>query len=236
LGVILIPSSNQVVEQGVVPDRPDMTYSWAHDGTSVRFGLTIDDQSKPLVNGTIGTDNLVRDPDGNVIGRIVSGPNGQTLVADLSALDGAAAKLRGDVTASTSAAKEEPKLCPDPTAEPMTTTSPNSIAYQEYVSKLPCGLAIRVGGVNFDGCDPETGKLLEAKANIDFMFDANGKLYGWVDPANDPELQMRSQAEAAALAGRLVVWHAQTEKGYQALSQLADDLNLANLTVIFDPN
>jgi hypothetical protein len=118
----------------------------------------------------------------------------------------------------------------------MTTTSANSIAYQEYVSKLPYGLAIRVGGVNFDGCNPQTGDLLEAKAKIDNLFDANDQLYGWVKPKNNPELQMIDQAEAAELAGRLVVWHAQTQKGYRALSVIANRLNLPNLSVVYDPN
>lgn len=135
------------------------------------------------------------------------------MVTDVCALDGAAADLRGGDRFSISAASdnEEPKLCPDPTPEPKTASSANSIAYQEYVSGLPYGLAIQVGGVNFDGCDPKTGNLLEAKANIGFMFDANDFLYDWVNPANNPRFQMAEQAKMARLAGRLVVWHAQTQ-------------------------
>ena len=160
------------------------------------------------------------------------------MVVDVGALDSAASQLRGGDRFSISAASaaDEPKLCPDPTPEPKTTTSANSIAYQEYVSGLAYGLAINVGGVNFDGCDPKTGNLLEAKANIDFMFDANDILFGWVNSASNPRIQMEAQAEAATFAGRLVVWHAQTAKGYLALSKIAAKLELANLSVVFDPN
>jgi len=142
----------------------------------------------------------------------------------------------GEPEAEPAADDTEPKLCPDPTPEPKTTTSANSIAYQEYVTGLPYGLAIDVGGVKFDGCDDATGILLEAKANIDFMFDKNDELYEWVEPENDPELQMIDQAEKALAAGRLVVWHAQTEKGYRALTLIANGLPFGNLSVVFDPN
>ncbi len=88
----------------------------------------------------------------------------------------------------------------------------------------------------FDGCDPETGDLLEAKADIDFMFNENDELYGWIDPQKNPEVQMQRQSDAAAAAGRLVVWHAQTQKGYRGLSQIVRRLSFGSLSVVFDPN
>ena len=91
---------------------------------------------------------------------------------------------------------------------------------------MPYGWAIVLGIVRFDGCDPPTGFLLEAKANIDFMFDENDELYWWIKPENNPAIQMRRQAEAALAAGRVVVWHAQTEKGYRGLKTIADGLPL----------
>ncbi|MFZ1962801.1 MAG: Tox-REase-5 domain-containing protein [Roseiarcus sp.] len=104
-----------------------------------------------------------------------------------------------------------------PPGEPETTKSVNSIAYQEYVSGLPYGWAIVLGTVRFDGCDPRTGILLEAKANIDFMFDSNDELYSWIYPENNPAIQMEAQARTAAAVARSVVWHAQTEKDYRGL-------------------
>jgi hypothetical protein len=129
-----------------------------------------------------------------------------------------------------------PRLCPRPTTEPKTTTSANSIAYQEYVSKLPYGWAINVGGVNFDGCDPPTGNLLEGKADIDLLFDDEGRLKEWINKKKNPRFQMERQATAAEAVGRLVIWHAQTEKGYRGLKNIADKLEFTNLYVVYDPN
>ena len=53
------------------------------------------------------------------------------------------------------------------------------------------------------------------------MFDENDELYGWIKPENNPAIQMRSQADAALAAGRSVVWHAQTEKGYRGLKKIS---------------
>jgi hypothetical protein len=114
--------------------------------------------------------------------------------------------------------------------------SENSILYQEYVSGLPYGLAVRLGGVRFDGCDPATGTMLEAKANIDHLFDQNDILQGWVYANKNPAIQMRRQALAALADKRDVVWHAQTQKGFRALSHIRDDLPFTNLSVVYDPN
>ena len=71
------------------------------------------------------------------------------------------------------------------------------------------------------------------------MFDKNDELYGWIKPENNPANQMQRQAETAFATGRLVVWHAQTEKGYRGLSKIRDSLQLPErlvMTVVYDPN
>jgi hypothetical protein len=236
---IFIPSDNPIVEEGPVPGRPDMTYRWAHDEASVTFSALVDGQSRIFAAGVRAGD-VFRAQDGKIVARIVFGLGPRaTLVTAVDALDRALADLRsadGEPAASPTNEDHEPRLCPDPTPEAKTTKSANSIAYQEYVSKLPYGLAVRLGDVRYDGCDPPTGDMLEAKADIDFMFDKNDNLYYWVDPKNDPAIQMRRQAEAARVAGRIVVWHAQTEKGYRGLKKIADELGEPNLFVVYDPN
>jgi len=50
---------------------------------------------------------------------------------------------------------------------------------------------------------------------------------------------MLDQAEAAFAAGRLVVWHAQTAKGYRGLTKIRDHLELPArlaVTIRYDPN
>jgi hypothetical protein len=239
---IFVPSDNRLVEEGQFPGRTDAAYRWARDetATAVTIKVLADGQWRTLAVGGAGLNSFVYDRAGHAVARVVSGPDGrQTLVATVSALDRAVADLRGkdsDPAASPAVDDRQPKLCPDPTPEPMTTASANAIAYQEYVSGLPYGWAIDVGGVIFDGCDQATGNLLDAKAKMDFLFDANDKLYDWVYPENNPKFQMMTQAGVAAAAGRMVVWHAQTEKTYRGLKNIADGLKPGNLSVEFDPN
>lgn len=236
---IFVPSANPLVEEGPVPGRSNMTYRWARDETQVTFHVLIDGEWKTLTAGK-QEGNLFYDSHGEIIARIVAGQRQRpTLVTSVDVLDKAAAELErhdGEPAADTTSDEEAPKLCPDPTPEPKTTQSQNSILYQEYVSGLPYGLAINVGGVDFDGCDPATGDLLEAKANIDLMFDGNDNLHTWINPQNDPAIQMGRQSDAAVAAGRLVVWHAQTLKGYQGLSLIARGFNFPGLIVVYDPN
>ena len=229
---IFVPSNNRLVEEGRIPGRPDIAYRWAHDetATAVTIKVLIDGQWRTLAVGGAPPNGVIYDRNGRAVARVVSGPDGrQTLVATVEALDRAVADLRrkdGEPVTAPIAEDHEPKLCPDPTPEPKTTESANAIAYQEYVSGLPYGWAIDVGDVMFDGCDESTGNLLDAKANMDFMFDGDDKLYDWVYPQNNPRLQMIAQAATAAAAGRAVVWHAQTEKTYRGLKAIADDLRV----------
>jgi Restriction endonuclease fold toxin 5 len=206
----------------------------------VTFSALVDGQWRMFAMGVEGGDAAFRSPNGEIVARMVRGPGRRkTFVTTVDALDQALADFRramGEPAANPSDNDHEPRLCPVPTPEPMTTDSDRSIAYQRYVSGLPYGLAIKVGGVFFDGCDERTGFLLEAKAYIDFLFDSNDNYSLWAEPENNPIYQMKRQAIAALAAGRFVVWHAQTEKGYRGLTKIAKTLPYDHLSVVFDPN
>jgi Restriction endonuclease fold toxin 5 len=236
---IFIPSANRIVDEGPVPGRPDMTYRWAHDEPQATFKVLIDGQWRTLTVGRLGPGEAFYNRDGEIVARMVLASGRRpTLVTAASALDRALADLRradGEPTASPTDDDHEPKLCPDPEPEPKTTQSENSIAYQEYVSKLPYGLTVALWNVRYDGCDPRTGNMLEAKADIDFMFDKDDTAYEWVKEKNQ-RFQMERQADAAKAAGRLVVWHAQTEKGFRGLSKIAEELGKTNVRVVYDPD
>jgi hypothetical protein len=244
---IFVPSDNRLVEEGRLPGRPDIAYRWAHEETetAVTLKVLVDGQWRTLAVGGAGLNSFVYDRAGHAVARVVSGPDQrQTLVATVNALDRAVADLRrkdGEPAAIPVANDNEPRLCPDPTPEPKTTKSANAIAYQEYVSGLPYGWAIVVGGVRFDGCEESTGNLLDAKAKQDHLFDldAPAALESWVYSENDPAVQMETQAKVALAAGRRIIWHAQTEKTFQGLKTIADRLPLPYgpiVTVIYDPN
>jgi hypothetical protein len=242
-GAIFIPSATPSVDEGPVPGRPNMRYRWAHAGSEVTFDALVDGQWRSLTTGQLRTDSgLFYDNAGEIVARLVHA-SGQrpTLVTDVDVLDHALAALQPgnrEPDANPAPKDREPKLCPDPTHESKTADkSPNSIKYQEYVSGIPYGWAIRVGTVNFDGCDPKTGDLLEAKADIDFMFDKKDDfLKSFVYPEKDPQLQMQRQVDAAKAMGRIVIWHAQSDKGYRGVKKIADHMDELNLFVVHDPN
>jgi hypothetical protein len=239
---IFVPSDNRMVEEGRIPGHSDIAYRWAHaeSSTAVTLKVLIDGEWRTLAVGGAAPNGLVFDRDGRAVARVVSGPDRrETLVATVDALDRAVDDLRrkdGEPAAAPIGDDREPKLCPDPSPEPRTTDSANSIAYQEYVSGLRYPLAIWFGGLFFDGCDQSTGDLFEAKANIDFLFDDADNLKWRVNPEKDPALQMKAQSDAAVAAGRLVVWHAQTEKGYRGLNKIEEREEFPNLSVDYDPN
>ena len=123
------------------------------------------------------------------------------MVTTVDVLDHALEDLRredGEPAPRQTPTETSPKLCPNPTEKTPTTDSENSIKYQQYVTGLDYQWIIMFGGVEFDGGDPKTGTLLEAKANIDFMFEDNDVLNYWIKPKSDPTIQMKSQAEVAA--------------------------------------
>jgi len=84
------------------------------------------------------------DDKGEPVAVAVRGANGRsTLVASVDVLDRALAELKagnGAPVAARSSEDDDPRLCPDPTPEPKTTTSQNSIAYQEYAALVFLGV------------------------------------------------------------------------------------------------
>jgi hypothetical protein len=78
--------------------------------------------------------------------------------------------------------------------------------------------------------------LLDAKANMDFLFDSDDKLQSWVKEEKNPANQMQRQSKIVTAAGRAVVWRAQTEKTYRGLNKIAKKGAFPNLSVVFDPN
>jgi hypothetical protein len=235
---IFVPSDNGLVEEGRIPGRPDVAYRWAHDETetAVTLKVLIEGEWRTLAVGKPGPNGLVYDRNGRAVVRVVDAPGRRpSLVATVEALDRAVADLSGEDGAPTNDDRG-PKLCPRPKKEAKTNNSANAVAYQEYVSGLPYPWAIRLGETWFDGCDPRTGDMLDAKANMDFLFDSNDSLKVWVKGEKNPANQMQRQSRVVTAAGRAVVWHAQTEKTYRGLKQIADDKNFLNLSVIYDPN
>jgi len=82
---------------------------------------------------------------------------------------------RGDDDADEDAqaqAQDEPKICPDPSPENINGRDPDAILYQSQISGLPPGLIVELNGIEFDGCDPITGMMKEAKKGEDWFFES----------------------------------------------------------------
>jgi len=128
-----------------------------------------------------------------------------------------------------------PKLCPDPSVEDISGRSENSLAYQEYVSGLPRGLEVELGGVSFDGCREADGVMLEAKARYAQSLGADGEWKDFFTGSNALEAQMEDQSETAAAYGRQVEWHVQEKAVADWFRAYANDSGYNNVEVIFDP-
>jgi hypothetical protein len=88
----------------------------------------------------------------------------------------------------------------------------------------------------FDGCDPKTGNTLQASADIDSLFDDNDKSRWWICPEKDPELRMIKQADAALAGGNGSAGVSKHQRGFRALTKIANNLGKGNMPVVSDPN
>ena len=235
---LFIPSADKTgVTQGDVPDRTDLQYNWDKPAGQVVFRVFIDGHWIALTAGRDNLNQFYRDADGNIIARAV----GDGLIINLGALDRARERLNegsGGQSSKASSSEERrgPKLCPEPSTESNKGWSANSSIYQQYVSGLGAGLAVLLNGVSFDGCDPSTGFMLDGKARYGFMLEPNGSWKDWTVGAQEDFMrQMTRQADAAALDGRQVVWHAQELGFANALRGLANTIKKSNLHIMYDP-
>jgi hypothetical protein len=236
---LFVPSAGKSgVTEGDVPGRPNLQYLWDKPTGQVLFRVFIDGHWVTLTGGYDNLNQFYRGADGKVIARAA----GDALIVDLGALDRARERLadgRGGDPPKDNSSDERggPKLCPEPSKESNEGWSENSAAYQQYVTRLGPEFAIWLNGVWFDGCDPGTGDMLEAKGNYEFFVDADGL---WKEGLGDKSYetirnQLGNQSRAAALDGRNVRWHVQQKAVADVLRGWADELDLTNLTVVYDP-
>jgi hypothetical protein len=92
------------IQQGSVPDRPDMTYRWAQDETSATFSVQSGGQTQSFRAQQNSAGDFV-DAQGNVVATVDTGADGQrSLVVDPDAVDAAIAASSGSVSGSNSGA------------------------------------------------------------------------------------------------------------------------------------
>lgn len=103
---------------------------------------------------------------------------------------------RSDAPAAKS---DKPKLYPDPKKRSLRIPSP-----------IPYGWDDQSRGRNVR----QAAGLLEAKADIDFMFDENDELHGWISADSNPRIQMKRQRMRLVTP---VAWSSGTRKPRKAI-------------------
>jgi hypothetical protein len=174
LDTIFIPSNSDLQRRGTIPERPDLAFDYDEDTGNLKLSR----DGEPFYAGR-NQAGFFRDEEGHVFGRYVGG----NIVLDPDALPIAAMGThededsRGGAVSQTDTDRNEPKLCPKPTAENTNGRSKQAMAYQEQITQMPPGWDIKLVDpetgrpVSFDGCCtpanpycPSTGDyLMEAK-------------------------------------------------------------------------
>ena len=247
-GTLFIPTNRSLISEGAIPDAPDLGYRFDQGAGVLTLTRTNADGTKEtLFQARPGEDSLLRDKDGNVVGRFL----GDSVVVDPDVVAGYESRARDKDRTNASARAQavpiadtaQPKLCPDPSADKPGNKSPGAIAYQMYVGMvvngepLPLGLAIKMTKpdgepVYFDDCQRTTGILIEAKgkAYFDLLYNKGPfmeamTLEGLLD-------QAESQTEAAK--GRPIEWHF-AEKGAADYMRPILAQRYPGITAIFTP-
>ncbi len=198
-GLLFIPSSNNVHVEGDVPEIPGLRYSWNRDETQLYLTYSNADGGPRTFTAYLD-DDVFRDEQGKVIGRVLSDNN--------IAIDAIA--VSPDL-----ANEDEPNFCPAPGPD-----KPNERGreYEDYVKTVvnpppnttPSGIGFQLPNpedsgklVYYDDCQRETGMMVDAKGTayavlLTFPSILQSIVYEWVD---------ESGRQIAASGGRPVRWY-----------------------------
>jgi hypothetical protein len=156
LGLIFIPTPNNVRVEGDVAGVPGLHYSWNRDETQLQFSYEGPDGERRTFTAQLDED-VFRDSQGRVVGRLLPGG---TVAVDPAAIS------------SDLAQDDEPRLCPAPENDKRANNK--GLAYEMYIrglinpgSPTPPGLAYYLPNpndsgkmVSYDDCQRATGSFL----------------------------------------------------------------------------
>ena len=237
LGTIFIPSNSDLQRRGTIPGRSDIAFDYDED--TGNLNLLRDGEFFYAGRNELG---VFRDKHGHAFGRYVGG----NIVLDPDALPIAAMQAHQDAGSrsnpqSLSEAdtdRNEPKLCPKPSAEPSSKGfSLEAQLYQWQITKLDPGLGVKLNGVMFDGCRESDGTMLEAKnAYLHFMIGGPSTKWIW-DNKIEPDMinQAEDQSIAAEATGRRVEWYFAEKPVADYFRERFAKKDLANITVFYEP-
>ena len=169
---VLIPTNESNIHSGEFPGFEGLHYR-SDEGVVTISRLDAAGNIETLYHGFPDADGFYHDDQGEIIGQHV----GTGVMFDNEALADFAAKpsaatTGGAIEPASMQADDGPKVCPDPTPENINRRSQRSLAYQSQITGLPYGFDVAYLGVRFDGCDEQTGRMIEAKGlGTDWMLN-----------------------------------------------------------------
>ncbi len=238
LGLVFIPSpGDSSVSEGEIPGHEGWSYHWDEEAGRLVLSTQIGDVKMPLVDAHVGLDGVYY-ANHHPIARAVAGH----LVIDPDAFTiqkSAAEKLPDQydtdwtvVRLADLLPKARPKLCPDPGLDARHGASEKARAYQEWVTGLPRGLGVWLRGVVFDGCDPETGNMLEAKDEYAQFLD---KERNWWSKKAEAGIIQELFRQSTAARDRRVEWHVSELPVANKIREMVVEFDLTNVDVMWDP-
>jgi hypothetical protein len=248
-GAYFFPRTRSAVGSGDVPDHPGVSYEYDDDTGS--FVLLRD--GAPIFGGSTDWEGLVRDPEGNVVGRRVPG----SVILDSDALDDVletndSSEANADAQVGSTAgaqaiAQSQPKLCPDPGPDRPGFKSPRSIAYQLFINEFvnpemptPPGLAYNLWDpvenkfVSIDDCFQDSGAMAEAKGAgyATMLAKGNAKLTAGIDA----RLLRQATKQVQAAQGRPLIWFFRESMAAEHARVLfASSPTLSRIAVVWEP-
>ena len=250
LGLLVVPYPSDGRASEPVPGRPDLILVDADNATDRTLYQLAPDGTRSLVARLHSDDKGVfRDEAGNIYGAWIGGQ----LVLDPDALPAPATMglpnraepqaapaptlapddLTNPGSQSSPANDARPRLCPVPTPDQPHGAKEAAWAYQEQITGLPRGLAVRLNGVDFDGCRESDGTMLEAKGPGYAKFlDSNGEWLPWWD--GKYELMNQAIAQSAAAGSRQIEWYVAEPRALFAIKKMISDLGIQNITVLYE--
>jgi hypothetical protein len=241
VGFVVVPLNRSNVAEGTFPNLANLQYRY--DEGQLTLSMRDDDGDVTLFKGFAQLDGLYRSSDGQVIGR----DTGAGIVLDPQAIPALATQAvaspeqrekyeRQLRSYAETAARSQPRLCPDPSRDRGENMSIAAGMCQSRVCDLPPNWGVEINGARFDGCDFPTGIPKECKGMGygDMIEDeTTAQWKPWLKPANDPKKQMDSQA--TRVRDKQIWWFVADPEAVTFFRNYAAMRGYSNVIVIYTP-
>ncbi|MBL8704089.1 MAG: hypothetical protein JNM30_04560 [Rhodospirillales bacterium] len=236
LGGLLIPTNRMHIESGEAPGSKHVHYHYDEGFLTLsRLGPT--GETEILFHGHHGPDGSFINADGDALardmGRGIFIDGNAVRALDLRTTTRGHARQIANENDHRAATNDNIKFCPDVGPDAKSNDKLTWRLYQRQITGLAFGLAVKLNGVRFDGCDETRRVMLEAK----------GEDYEWAIEGEDffPRykgragivVQMMNQSGAAG--SRTVEWHIAESRTADVLRKIRDELGLESIVVIHTP-